>query len=308
MESERVPNTDFRRAMRWYVRRGRSMLEQLGVLPPPAHIPLVPQFSAAEAARVHAALRLLAPCDVVGTGKIRIGGQLDGGYVLVDQLDPRQPVLSIGIGPSVTFDTEMAERGHVLHLYDHTIETLPGDHPSFTWEKIGVAPETDPARNMRSLADMAARLPQTGCDPILKMDVENAEWAVLAATPPAVLRQFAQITIELHQLLSLHQTAFNTLAVQALRHLTQDFAVVHVHGNNFSPLGTSGGFTVSRTLELTLVRRDLVRTAPNTTWYPTALDTPNWEDCPDYNLWFFPFAPGSENLTLPDSAPLVSQG
>ena len=46
---------------------------------------------------VFEALRHLVPRDVPGVGKVRIGGPHDGGYVLLDRLDPAQVVMSFGV-------------------------------------------------------------------------------------------------------------------------------------------------------------------------------------------------------------------
>src|SRR5205807_254164 len=78
------------------------------------------------------ALSLLIPFDLPQERKVRVGGSGDGSYVLVDRLRPAQPVMSFGIGPSVDFEMEMAERGHNVLMFDHTIDSLPATHPRFT--------------------------------------------------------------------------------------------------------------------------------------------------------------------------------
>lgn len=244
------------------------------------------------------ALRLLTPQDAVGVGKRRVGGVGDGGYVLLDRLAPGQVVMSFGIGPSVTFDLELAEEGHPILMFDHTIAALPGEHPGFTWFREGVAAVSAPGEKLLSLEEHMRKLPADAVDPILKMDVEGAEWDSLPATPRAALSRFAQITLEFHGFFDLAEPAFNARVQKALRALDADFVPVHVHGNNFGKLGEAGGFAVVETLEVTYARRDLFETVPSATVYPTLLDTPNFDERPDFKLWFFPFLPGSERLEL----------
>ena len=65
------------------------------------------------------------------------------------------------------------------------------------------------------------------------------------------------------------------------------FAVVHVHGNNWSPL--IRGTNVPRTLEVSLVNRTLLGAplSPTTASYPLpGLDMPNHPQRPDYRLAF----------------------
>lgn len=247
---------------------------------------------------VYEALRLLIPQDVMGVAKRRIGGIGDGGYVLLDALAPEQVVMSFGIGPSVTFDHELAEQGHVVLMFDHTIDALPGKHAGFTWFREGVAAVSTPDQALFSLADHMAKLPLNTVNPILKMDVEGAEWDTLAATPRACLARFAQITLECHTMLELDQPDFNARVQAALKALTADFVPIHVHGNNFGTIGQTGGFAMVETLEVTYARRDLFQTVPSTTVFPTAYDTPNFDERPDLRLWFFPFLPGSDRLEL----------
>jgi hypothetical protein len=247
---------------------------------------------------VYEVLRLLTPFDVVGVGKRRVGGIGDGGYVLLDQLDPEQPVMSFGIGPSVSFDFELAEEGFRILMFDHTIEALPGEHPHFTWYHEGVSDIAAPDEQLDTLEHHMAKLPDGGAAPILKMDVEGAEWDSLAATPRASLARFAQITLEFHTLLELADPVFNARVQKALRALDADFVPVHVHGNNFGSMGLVGGFACIDTLEVTYARRDLFTIVPSATIYPTPLDTPNFDERPDFCLWFFPFLPGADRLDL----------
>lgn len=247
---------------------------------------------------VYEALRLFVPVDVPGVAKRRIGGVGDGGYVLLDRLDPAQWVMSFGIGPSVSFDLEMAQAGHRILMFDHTIDALPGAHPHFAWHREGVAGVSEPEAALFSLEDHMAKLPERAVDPILKMDVEGAEWEAIGVAPPALLARFAQITLEFHDLLKLDQPEVNARVQTALRALLVDFAPVHVHGNNFGTLGSVGGFACVDTLEVTYARRDLFPTMPSATLYPTPHDTPNFDERKDFQLWFFPFVPGSAEWKL----------
>jgi len=262
--------------------------------PPPPATPLTAELQR----RVYDILRLLLPHDMLGVGKRRIGGDGDGGYVLADILTPDQPILSLGVGPDVSFDLELAQLGHKIVMFDHTVDKLPDTHPNFTWHKLGIAAAASEDGQLRSLEELMALLPQTGGDPVLKIDVEGAEWESLAAASPATLRRFAQISIELHTMLALENPEFSNLVHRMLSRLAADFVPVHVHGNNYGITGIIGGFACPDTLELTYVRRDLITAIASTTWYPSEFDKPNNPERPDHLLWHFPFAPGSAAAVL----------
>jgi hypothetical protein len=247
---------------------------------------------------VFEALKLLMPHDVVGVGKKRFGGAWDGGYVLLDQIDPAQAVMSFGVGPSVAFDLDMAERGHDVLLFDHTIDALPEENPRFSWYREGIAGVSDPSEQLFTLAEHMQKLPEGARNPILKLDVEGAEWEALTAAGPDLLARFAQITLELHTLFQLDDPAFNAAAQAALRALAVHFVPVHVHGNNFGDIGMVGGFACVDTLEVTYARRDLFQTVASQTLYPTEYDTPNFDERPEFPLWFYPFMPGSDRCDL----------
>lgn len=248
---------------------------------------------------VFEALSLLTPYDLPAERKIRLGGPGDGGYVLVDRLRPAQAVMSFGVGPTVSFDRDLAERGHPVLLFDHTIDALPGEHPGFTWYPEGISGLADPGAKLFTLADHMAKLPPGGEAPILKMDVEGAEWDVLTETPMGLLRRFEQIVLELHNLPRMEGQRFRSMAWKALAKLSSSFTLCHVHANNFGTLATVCGFPVPETLEVTYIRSDLVEVAQSTTFYPTPLDTGNCLDWPDLPLWFYPFVPGGAKAVFP---------
>jgi hypothetical protein len=244
-------------------------------------------------------LSLLTPFDLPGQCKVRVGEPGDGGYVLVDRLRPNQPVMSFGVGPSTSFEMGMAERGHDVLMFDHTIDGLPGRHPRFTWFREGVAAVSDPEHALFTLAAHLDKLPPGCVASVLKMDVEGAEWAVLGAEPRGSLTRFEQIVLELHSLNELDAPAFNAGARAALRKLAADFTLCHVHANNFGAVRVVGGFSVPEALEVTYIRSDLVTRAPSATIYPTPIDTPNYHYWPDHLLWYFPFLPGSGAMRFP---------
>ncbi|MFO1024627.1 MAG: FkbM family methyltransferase [Acetobacteraceae bacterium] len=237
-------------------------------------------------------LRLLTPYDI-NIGKIRMGNKMgDGGYVIADCLRLGQPVFSFGIGSECSFDLQLAERGHPVFQYDHTIDGPPFVHPGFHFHRLGLASESDPAVGLLTLHDhVAAVRPRLGGATLLKIDVEGAEWSVLAAADDMTLGQFDQIVVEVHGLLQLWKPEVCDCAHRALSNLTKQFTLFHVHANNYAPVGVVGPFVVCDVMELSYIRSDLVRRAPSRTLYPTALDTGNNAQAQDIPLWFFPFAP-----------------
>ncbi len=247
-------------------------------------------------------LRHLVLFDLPKERKLRLGRPGDGSYVLVDRLRPAQPVMSFGIGPSASFELDVAERGHHVLLFDHTIDELPERHPHFTWYREGIADRSVPEHGLRTLAEHLSKLP-AGCDaPILKLDVEGDEWAIFESAPVALLRHFEQIAVEFHSMDRIESPDFIEIAHRVFAKLAANFTLCHVHANNFCSVKVLAGcFPMPETLELTYVRTDLIVRAPSATTYPTSLDTPNYHQFADLMMWYFPFLPGSDLVAFPES-------
>jgi hypothetical protein len=238
-------------------------------------------------------LSLLTPWDVAGCGKIRIGAAADGGYVMLDRLRPDQPVFSYGVGPDSSFDAEMAARGHRVFMFDHTVQGPAGGiPPGAQFTKEGVGPVPAPERRLDTVEN---HLRRHGClgrrDLILKMDVEGAEWPVLATLPDAVLDGFEQIVVELHGFQALAEDGLRAVIQAALARLNGRFTLCHVHGNAHAGIRLAEGVPVLPALEATYVRTDLVERTQSRMLFPTPLDRSNKPGTRDIVLCMYPFLP-----------------
>ena len=144
------------------------------------------------------AVRLLQPIAVDHTRLTRVGGEGDGGYVMLAG-GPASVAVSIGVGPDVSWDSAVASKGTPVHMFDHTVRRLPGVVPGGTFHRLGVGPiDEGPLRTLSSIMELAGV--SLGLPAQLKMDVEGAEWSSLAACRPGLLGAFDQIVMELHDL------------------------------------------------------------------------------------------------------------
>ena len=88
------------------------------------------------------ALSLLTPFDI-DKQKIRVGPNTDGGYILADDISADQTIISYGIGTEYRFEIEIAERGHDVYMFDHTIEAIQAENKKLHFFREGVAGCTD---------------------------------------------------------------------------------------------------------------------------------------------------------------------
>lgn len=248
--------------------------------PPPP--PRQPEFTSQQ--EVLDLLALLRPQQMITDHKVRVGGDADGGYVMPSLTLKADLVLSIGIGDQVSFDAELAERGAVVHQYDHTIPGQPMAHANFRFNSLGWGPRDEgPLRSLHSMVQ--AMDWDASRHAVLKFDTEGAEWEALAATTSADLAKFSVIAGEFHYFHSLGLRGFYDVVRHVMLKLHRTHAPVHLHANNATGVRLVQGVPVPPLMELTWVRRDLVVTAGwCTDPIPGPLDRPNMADRPDLCL------------------------
>ena len=158
--------------------------------------------------------------NIPGISKKRYGAEHDGGYVILNNSFGALHLLGYGVDKDVSFENQLTESwGINAHVFDHTIDHIPEIGPNVTYVKEGLGPKDD--GNLRSLATHVKMYVPKGSDYILKIDIEGAEWNVLAT---ADLSRVSQLIVELH---NLHEDYS-----KILKKINKNFYLVHVHGNN----------------------------------------------------------------------------
>lgn len=235
-------------------------------------------------------LALLTPWDI-NIRKRRVGCDGDGGYVMADCLHLDQAVISYGIADEVSFDVELADAGHKIWQFDHTIVAAPVAHKNIIFTREGVAGIDRPDELLYTIDTHTDRLeiPRKGA--ILKMDVEGAEWAVLSKITPKSLGQFDQILLEFHGMSRIAKPQFRQTFIDVMEKLNAQFTLFHVHANNARPLVAVEHFVTPGLLEVSFIRTALVVRSLSKTQYPTELDSANVASRPDLRLWLYPFSP-----------------
>lgn len=113
---------------------------------------------------------------------------------------------------------------------------------------------------------------------MVKMDIEGAEYAALAAVPPREWRRVDALLVEFHDV-DRRLAELETIA----RALSDDFAVRHVHPNNCCPVRDG----IPAAIEVTWTRRLPADPAgPGPTLPLPGLDQPNSAYAPDIRLRF----------------------
>ena len=204
---------------------------------------------------------------------IRVGGPHDGGYVMADDFLV-SGAISIGVGPDVSWDQDVARRGVPVVMFDPTIRRPPDHVTGSRFYRVGIS-GTPVGTNFRPLADLVTVAGFSRQeDLLLKIDVEGAEWASLSGLSISDLQQFRQIAIELHGLSALGSTSTNGSLFEALNILASGHLPIHVHANNYSRLVRFNRYWFPDAIEVTYLRKDIAGSELSPAKLPSELDAP----------------------------------
>lgn len=218
-------------------------------------------------------LSMFRPVDV-GVQLVRIGPETDGGYLLPRDFESLNYLYSPGVDATADFDYEFAEMGMSCFLLDYSVDTPPVDHSNFVFSKRFLGPVSH--GNYVSLSDWIMENEDKESDLLLQMDIEGAEWAVLANTPSSVLKRFRIMVVEFHDLANRIANPNTCEAVATLlTRLRDDFSIVHLHPNNCGTEVYIRGLPIPPVIEVTFLRKDREVRGPSAATIPHELDRPN---------------------------------
>ena len=201
-------------------------------------------------------IALVRPLAMLRNSKVRVGNDYDGGYVLPAAALHCDAVLSIGVGPDVSFDMAFAARGARIAQFDHTVNRPPASHDNFSFYKNGWGAET--GGELLSFPDiMKAFARLNPIRALLKFDIEGSEYQVLDRIDPEALLPFDVIVCEFHDFGKLGEPGFYDTARRCIEKLTAFHAPIHLHGNNYAGLSLVTGIAVPNVMEFSFLRRDL---------------------------------------------------
>src|SRR5260370_5278381 len=234
-------------------------------------------------------LRLLRPHAVKGFCKARFGSAHDGGYILLDDFRGVDTAFSFGIEQNVSWDVDVAKRGVTVYQFDHTVDAPITDNPRLIFARKRIFTEAGP--ESESLPSLVQQHDKRNATPniLLKIDIENHECAVFDTTPPAILSRFSQIVGEFHYLQGLSDIQWRRLVTRVLEKLSDSYAVVHVHANNFGGFSNVANIIFPNVLEITFANRSMYSFSETDEIFPGPLDAPNDPSHPDLHLGSFRF-------------------
>ena len=207
---------------------------------------------------------------------VRLGGSLDGSY-LVPLIDLKYDgLISPGVGQTFEFERAIADSNCKVVLIDGTVnrpQNLPTDF-IFLQKMLGSSEHS--RDNQISIEAVINRYFPTSQSLVLQMDIEGGEYEVLNSMDENELNPFALVLVEFHHLHKLNESSeWNSAIKRAIQIFMRDFLLVHSHPNN------AGGFFLWRfrklpkVVETTWIRKSLVGEIHGPAKLPHALDSRN---------------------------------
>lgn len=209
-------------------------------------------------------LHVLRPLDV-GMRLLRVGGEVDGAYLIPDDLRDISACFSPGCCNTKRFEDALLHEFQIRsHLCDFTSDVERFDtafSPGLqTFEKKWLS--ALPAVDSISLEDWVEKYEGTSLDLLLQMDIEGAEFENLFSVPERILQRFRIIVVEFHVSESSLRDEVRALQIsEVIERLGDSFYCVHNHPNNCcGEFEISGaGIRMPRVFECTFLRKDRVR-------------------------------------------------
>ena len=219
----------------------------------------------------------------LGYELIRIGPEGDGGYLLPNILNQIEYCFSPGVGEINKFEEHLYTFGIESFLADGTKNRPTSEFQNFDFIKKNLASLNDD-RNITLKNWMDEKKMSNNSNLLLQMDIEGSEYEVIHSTPSKYLEKFKILIIEFHNFEQI-LNEFSFLNIQkAISKILKDFNVCHIHPNNCCGVHNFENLDIPSVLEITFLRKDLVKSINKISKLPHTLDRKHKSKFPDIKL------------------------
>jgi hypothetical protein len=246
--------------------------------------------------RFNALLSYLQIKIPVGQDLVRIGPTSDGGYVLANNFNAINAVISLGVGRNVDIEMYFANLGKDILLFDGTITNLPKNHKKFNFFNSNVYGTSAFSREkdseilvndifsyyLKNLFKDLAIVP-SNLEVLFFVDIEGSEYDLLINLSRANLEVCQQITVEFHDIFK-EITSSNSKIFECLAKLHETHELISAHGNNYGAAIQIDGADYPDVLETTWMRKDTSEFVNGVNNFNPRLNKPNNPGAPELVL------------------------
>lgn len=208
------------------------------------------KFESISQAQLLETMKLISVNKDEGLQLIRLGSLHDGGYLVVDDLSPRDVMVSLGIGDNADFEYNISTRIERIIAFDHTVDAMPNRSSNSQFNKLGVKGKS--VGEFITLTSIINNISVKN-DLLLKIDIEGSEWEVLDSISETELIRFRQIVGEFH---GFNDWANFETINRVLSKMARNFYVVNAHANNWGSYDIIKRIAVPDVIEITFLRKD----------------------------------------------------
>ena len=194
----------------------------------------------------------------VSTRLIRIGSRNDGGYLVPDILHDLKYCFSPGVDLVSEFEEELSSLyGTKSFMIDASVSRLQINNKDFIFEEKFLSSKT--IDRYITLSDWIDKtITDENAKLLLQMDIEGAEYEVLAFENSETLSKFCVIVIEFHDFQNIFDRNQLGIIKGLFEKLYKDFSICHAHPNNNSSEVSLMGISVPKLIEITFIRNDVL--------------------------------------------------
>lgn len=195
---------------------------------------------------------------LIDSDLIRIGSDLDGGYLLPNDLQGVSNCFSAGCDNSWEFEKDLWEKYQIKsHIVDSEDKRPTDLNENFSYTPKWLGPNNS-VTEIR-LEDWINRFSNDhDTDLILQMDIEGSEWLIINELDEIMLNKFRIIVVEFHNIAILeNHKVFSDYCRPLIERLTDTFNVVHFHPNNCCGFHDFNGKAFPKVFEVTFYRKSI---------------------------------------------------
>ncbi|MCB0645038.1 MAG: FkbM family methyltransferase [Saprospiraceae bacterium] len=206
---------------------------------------------------------------------VRIGPNMDGGYLVPDDFDDLKLCISPGVGPTSAFELECAKMGMEVLMADASVDGPAAQHDNFHFVKKFVnGYQSSESITFDQLIQSHGFEDQ---EFLLQMDIESSEYDTILSMSEKALKHARIILLELHDVGQLWNLYFYRIFNAVWTKLQTTHYCVHLHPNNCAHVVNYKNIDIPNVIECSFIRKDRAEIVSDNVKLPHTLDFKNGE-------------------------------